>query len=100
PHPPRSASSPYTTLFRSGLAVSHTTALSSPRLSDLFRRFAATQNLPRRQSADVSARWTTRGMRSGTAELNRHGQLREIRSEPDEDRKSTRLNSSHEWISY
>src|SRR5438105_11333094 len=73
--PPRSTLFPYTTLFRSLL---HTMYVDKP-LKDL----AAVQTLSR---------------------LNRIHPLKEntfvLDFRNDTDRKSTRLNSSHEWISY
>src|SRR5258708_8355045 len=78
--PPRSTLFPYTTLFRSGSAVDRrgepSVATSAPRASD-------------RKKA-----------------LRRHRQVTELgtvvtdRDTGAEDRKSTRLNSSHQIISY
>src|SRR5258708_22184937 len=73
--PPRSTLFPYTTLFRSRLADGPPPRLPAPRdpRGDRARRVAR-DRLPR-----SSPRWRARGSR---------------------DRKSTRLNSSHQIISY
>src|SRR5438105_9865529 len=69
--PPRSTLFPYTTLFRSGLPAHGLGPRRRTRLADAVRPFGHADD-PRRRD---------RG-----------------RGRPD--RKSTRLNSSHEWISY
>src|SRR2546422_8463131 len=72
--PPRSTLFPYTTLFRSGLRV-HRTALVVGRLTICKRKAQWRQRTPRKEM-----------------------DLRQSRL--SRDRKSTRLNSSHGYISY
>src|SRR5256885_7211371 len=73
--PPRSTLFPYTTLFRSHAQ----TSVSFP----VAHR-------------DIAGRWTSRRrLRAG-----RHETIGRIRSRDHQDRKSTRLNSSHLVISY
>src|SRR3712207_8940044 len=88
--PPRSTLFPYTTLFRSG-----------PGWSVAFRSTMAT----RREIIPMAwTRWTRRiaplvlGM-AGLMDLG-CGEAEPPEPSPDEDRKSTRLNSSHANISY
>src|SRR5438552_4945148 len=76
--PPRSTLFPYTTLFRSRLGA------FSAAENDLQHQSAASGELVRRQ-----------GMRAGGGRL-----ASAERRSPGEDRKSTRLNSSHQIISY
>src|SRR5438105_8326530 len=75
--PPRSTLFPYTTLFRSRGGRRDTGALE--RVLGAFER--------ERQKLEERAR--------AVAETERRQ-----RASEGEDRKSTRLNSSHEWISY
>src|SRR2546421_3299540 len=79
--PPRSTLFPYTTLFRS--------AVAAPRLR-LRRR--ARPGLPRRFGRDASVF----ALRAAAD----HGEGLLPRAERKRDRKSTRLNSSHDQISY
>src|SRR5207247_11415120 len=82
PPPPRSPLFPYTTLFRSAKVEAINQGRSpffEPELSELLRKHTAT----RRFQATAEVR-----------EAVRHSDILFI------DRKSTRLNSSHEWISY
>src|SRR5438034_8037086 len=86
PPPPRSTLFPYTTLFRSSVGV------PDRRLRSRGRRD------PRRQTARLSRQHQLhlvqqRGSRAGGVVLRQGGR-------PREDRKSTRLNSSHTVISY
>src|SRR5256885_4485259 len=75
--PPRSTLFPYTTLFRSVLRH--------------------TQQNPRRPGAHGSLRlWRLRSLR----DTQLLAELRHAVAEPETDRKSTRLNSSHLVISY
>src|SRR2546427_4223985 len=74
--PPRSTLFPYTTLFRSRLTEAQGLAEASQLLAD-----------PRRGSAPCVIRKYVRTLRRG-------------RKEHSQDRKSTRLNSSHSQISY
>src|SRR5207247_10059421 len=71
--PPRSTLFPYTTLFRSGVGL---------------------EEIVERPLADLA--------RLGADDPRRHRRLQTERRADGEhqDRKSTRLNSSHEWISY
>src|SRR5256885_10966205 len=88
--PPRSTLFPYTTLFRSGLpAVRQSRTQIVDLLRVLIRRDAGqTHLLPvERGCRDLGARRKAR--RLGIVEVGH-----------DEDRKSTRLNSSHLVISY
>src|SRR5438105_12800244 len=78
PPPPRSTLFPYTTLFRSR---------GGSRAAD--------------RSGAFRARSSVRGCRRGqTAVRRRRADARGPQIAPPRDRKSTRLNSSHEWISY
>src|SRR3712207_7469098 len=76
--PPRSTLFPYTTLFRSGLG-------GFRRLRSRLRAGVYRGGAPARE----------RGL-----PIARLGRRRRERGEADEDRKSTRLNSSHANISY
>src|SRR2546430_9007834 len=85
--PPRSTLFPYTTLFRSTLEKAATLS------AILFRDFDAHQAQLEELAQDV------------LAEYSRFVHLADVRgdlypSEASEDRKSTRLNSSHSQISY
>src|SRR5256885_5634997 len=85
--PPRSTLFPYTTLFRSGLAAHH--ALVA--LGGALER----KHLRHRPHAGVHG--------EGQRVLRVDGRARrpaDDRAAPEEDRKSTRLNSSHLVISY
>src|SRR5207247_10477810 len=93
--PPISAPFPYTTLFRSRLPVGGTGARG---------REGRGRGFPHRGRAQVAARRAgdravVRSRRGRTATRSRDRRV--VRPpEPVRDRKSTRLNSSHEWISY
>src|SRR3712207_8990933 len=77
--PPRSTLFPYTTLFRSYIQCSWSVHAGSRRISD--------------------PRTDPRHLRSGN--LRSPSELSEVLwPQPDRDRKSTRLNSSHANISY
>src|SRR5688572_31026782 len=82
PRPPRSTLFPYTTLFRSGPPADRSRDL---RRSDLGR---ARPSYPR------PIAWG----KAGTDHPD--GDLGPVSPRPAEDRKSTRLNSSHSQISY
>src|SRR5438105_7293330 len=73
--PPRSTLFPYTTLFRSHVREGAVAGETLRRLQD--------RDLP--QGGSFTSRNHRADVRPGR---------------PDTDRKSTRLNSSHEWISY
>src|SRR5687768_17844756 len=73
--PPRSTLFPYTTLFRS---------LTLDRMAELWK--------------ERTGRRTTRGQMKWFLQRIRHE--RALRDAEDADRKSTRLNSSHGYISY
>src|SRR5206468_11979800 len=77
PRPPRSTLFPYTTLFRSDRTGSRLSSYSS----------AATR---------------CKGLSDHLLQIphGRRGQIGRRRSHADQDRKSTRLNSSHDQISY
>src|SRR3712207_7039429 len=78
--PPRSTLFPYTTLFRSRAAA------EAPGGRDLRAHRAVRRRLPERFQGGDGAR--------------RRHRRRLPRDEPHQDRKSTRLNSSHANISY
>src|SRR2546422_8418200 len=75
--PPRSTLFPYTTLFRSLL---HRPALDLEGRGELAR--------------------VDREVALDQGDLLRHLEFREVAQRPHQDRKSTRLNSSHGYISY
>src|SRR3712207_9009448 len=77
--PPRSTLFPYTTLFRSG------------------RQQRAPQQ---RQHAEVVEAWHPTGMGQKLERTDLPEKANRLLEEDDEDRKSTRLNSSHANISY
>src|SRR2546430_10453298 len=88
--PPRSTLFPYTTLFRSG------DPLGPYRLGD---RAAAFLQVP----ADHDLRWglaVGAGDRGDGRVVERAGPGPAVAGDAAEDRKSTRLNSSHSQISY
>src|SRR5687768_18324976 len=87
--PPRSTLFPYTTLFRSVVRVTR---------ADVAKKFveALRGRIVQRQRLAEAELPDARGMIAGLLEQLRHGHVF-IR---DEDRKSTRLNSSHGYISY
>src|SRR3989440_3207420 len=82
--PPRSTLFPYTTLFRS---------ISSVRcyLGKLLKRSRTAMDAVRSGHAATTCGWR---LSPGQLHFNRHGHGE------SEDRKSTRLNSSHDQISY
>src|SRR3989440_7938863 len=84
--PPRSTLFPYTTLFRS--------------LGDLSTRSGADQRtpavVPRRRGRTRDLQQVVRADREGGFVVRGDGVIRVV----DQDRKSTRLNSSHDQISY
>src|SRR2546429_4763077 len=82
--PPRSTLFPYTTLFRSSAAASDLGAFATP---------PASAEATTRRRPDVAR--TQRSERKATRAL---GYIRV--STAEQDRKSTRLNSSHGYISY
>src|SRR2546428_8370402 len=81
--PPRSTLFPYTTLFRSLLPLAH--PCSSPTAPGRHRSWPP-----------VGTRREVLDRRPGTAT----GRGSDRRTKSDADRKSTRLNSSHDQISY
>src|SRR5207247_6377288 len=98
PRPPRPPPAPYTTLFRS--ARPRPPAATSPARQP-FRAIvlhACTQCAitppPRIAAATLTASDISSGVTPASA------QAEEYESMQYGDRKSTRLNSSHEWISY
>src|SRR2546421_1612791 len=82
--PPRSTLFPYTTLFRSGRALHH---------HEPDRRIPQGEPGDRAQSPESS------GGRGHADEPGEHARAAS-RGRPAVDRKSTRLNSSHDQISY
>src|SRR2546429_2886361 len=108
--PPRSTLFPYTTLFRSQLEI---TAVARRRLlyrqsrvradehlttvGELQQKFSATRFENRTRGERFADRGSRRGL-AGQAHMDLALPLGNRR--PCEDRKSTRLNSSHGYISY
>src|SRR2546422_5152379 len=80
--PPRSTLFPYTTLFRSDLL---STVQSSNDLDGLLEIFQSRRPFPHDTARTVAATW---------------GNGRRLWKISSKDRKSTRLNSSHGYISY
>src|SRR3712207_8341260 len=93
--PPRSTLFPYPTLFRSGFPVLITYLREQVlgRADQLDRRSAAQDIL------DVCAQLTTTLQAELTAQESPE-RAAELAAELEQDRKSTRLNSSHANISY
>src|SRR5207247_7826619 len=83
---PRSTLFPYTTLFRS----STSRTLMMPFALDLISTFVIGSTLPVATTDRTIVPRSTIAMRDGSTS----------RDAPFRDRKSTRLNSSHEWSSY
>src|SRR5438105_11259319 len=81
--PPRSTLFPYTTLFRSLVVANVAAQHLGPRQGELDEGLAGADVDQRRSRLEVAAG------AGGDAVAARR-----------QDRKSTRLNSSHEWISY
>src|SRR2546421_3662733 len=77
--PPRSTLFPYTTLFRSGLRRTRNTFQKNPQREESRRAKACTPTSTRREKASL---------------------FPAPRNHRTSDRKSTRLNSSHDQISY
>src|SRR5205809_4654180 len=91
--PPRSTLFPYTTLFRSTLVTKNDIGCCCAGGGGCC---AMTRLVPRATDAPSAARiFISRGSLSGNANTGRRLPLRGL-----EDRKSTRLNSSHGYISY
>src|SRR2546428_7468820 len=86
--PPRSTLFPYTTLFRSLLPDRHASLAVLGRLDGEHRRRSASARDPSKAPADL----LERGRSLERPDRHDHGVVR--------DRKSTRLNSSHDQISY
>src|SRR5688572_30920359 len=79
--PPRSTLFPYTTLFRSVVALQG-------------------QGRVRAGGLGQAARWVVGEGGDRPGRVLGHGAAQDVPLEADEDRKSTRLNSSHSQISY
>src|SRR5206468_12197207 len=96
PRPPLSTLFPYTTLFRSVRGEARKMALLA--VDDLLQRHLLSHALPgpRRDAAEDS-RLCAAVRRVQRDRLDRRVRLRAL---PDPDRKSTRLNSSHDQTSY
>src|SRR5207247_8578641 len=93
-HLPYHDSSVWSVLVRV-LSSSPTYPFDSPRL----RSHHHLPSFPTRRSSDLNARpkiWRTSAATASPVAASRARAIRTIRR----DRKSTRLNSSHEWISY
>src|SRR5687768_18079302 len=93
--PPRSTLFPYTTLFRSDgradlvdATLTEVDVESGHRIATFARRFDVPSPVSRRPRRQLSS-----------AEAPARG-AREVQDRVDRDRKSTRLNSSHGYISY
>src|SRR5205807_8234347 len=96
PRPPRSPLFPYTTLFRSQKAIEESRKFAMGEYTDVL---AAGDTLPAARRAEVAqklARFT--GLSPDY--VDRANLRIEIMRFTKEDRKSTRLNSSHLVISY
>src|SRR5687768_17805499 len=85
--PPTSTLFPYTTLFRSDLPPRDVRAIAGP---NRIVGFSTHNEAQLRAAADEPIDYVALGPIFGTASKNN----------PDPDRKSTRLNSSHGYISY
>src|SRR5207247_4089758 len=98
--PPRSALLPYTTLFRSEFGGA---AVGADQTLDIAQRFTSAPIAHRRQMQPF-VEYLTR--LAGTTSRHRAADVSLVGDRAAEseqfaiDRKSTRLNSSHEWISY
>src|SRR2546429_6528962 len=88
--PPRSTLFPYTTLFRSAIRCTSTEAAAPTPI-----RRAAAENLGRWRRRSLGAPQAASGDQQSPA-ADRNG----IEDRGRGDRKSTRLNSSHGYISY
>src|SRR3712207_8250196 len=88
--PPRSTLFPYTTLFRS----------KHRRLRDLQEAGAGPPQGPPRRLPPQYLGWIEQGYEMSVADLARDLQMRTEIYDATQDRKSTRLNSSHANISY
>src|SRR5258708_10777140 len=91
PRPPRSTPLPYTTLFRSGVAVAHGLARAGPLLPAGLEG----EDLGLRRDADQAEVGVQRG-----GDHPCHRGAVDVAVEAGIDRKSTRLNSRHHIISY
>src|SRR5207247_8114801 len=100
PHPPNFSLLPYTTLFRSRARNHHILCCYRHRLSDFVIMSSRTlPSLSKRRHPERSRRFAKRTCCEVEGpHLRRHNN--EPKREFSLDRKSTRLNSSHEWISY
>src|SRR5256885_15729584 len=96
--PPRSTLFPYTTLFRSSLRNESTIACVRIDMSNSARAFTvpAMASAPSSLRRDEGEMLDDRTQREGRDERQRAHQD----DDADQDRKSTRLNSSHLVISY
>src|SRR2546428_9515568 len=93
--PPRSTLFPYTTLFRSAAIHAALDCLTPEHREALLLRFI--EDMSYERIAAVT------GVPVGTVRSRLHHAKRTLRrllQRTDEDRKSTRLNSSHDQISY
>src|SRR5207244_12595355 len=99
-HPPTSTLFPYTTLFRSfieqfskaGFLEEEHEGLRVVRVEELMNRWLAANQ---RSVPEMGVRWVLRGRENALRDAVRSY----VRSEERKDRKSTRLNSSHQIIS-
>src|SRR3712207_8983110 len=98
--PPRSTLFPYTTLFRSGPVPGD--LFQQHRRQDAMQRVRLGHSVVLHSPAPLQDGWFSRG---GSVEPFAHpsldhGRAKITRTSESEDRKSTRLNSSHANISY
>src|SRR5207244_12860239 len=98
--PPRSTLFPYTTLFRSTDEQSLVRSLDAARCRDLMNKKIIEEGMIPKVEACLE------GLQAGVGKTHivdgrvRHSLLLEIFTDRGVDRKSTRLNSSHQIISY
>src|SRR5258708_40038474 len=96
--PPRSTLFPYTTLFRSCLSAAGLTGHGVGNRK-LFRGFLDASGVAHGMEDDLAGRLDLRDL-GGAQHLVQRQHFRLARSREGLDRKSTRLNSSHQIISY
>src|SRR2546422_11759653 len=96
--PPRSTLFPYTTLFRSQLPDEFGIVVSADEIKALARVVAESGVLHAPEGIGSSRE--VPGTVVATVRVGKRERRSVLRSDVPEDRKSTRLNSSHGYISY